>query len=255
VLVLCAAAIPQGQPDAGFDPAIFKAPPARYRGHAMWNFNLTTINEKDVVSGIQDMAKLNYGVSSLKPADGRSRARAWPSSATNTFASITSPSKRPSGKAWRWCSTTITPFPPAPWAAKCSRSIRAHNLNMAEKDVTRPADAQLAIPKSIYIGAVLMNHDTFELVDVSNRKQQDHVSCRAPKGNWRPMVFYLAEGQTRVVDYLDEKAMTAFISFTYDQYAKNFGNEFGKLITQTFYDEPLHAPRRPDVDTGIQRRF
>ena len=44
-----------------FDPAIFKAPPAQYRGHAMWNFNLATLNEKAVISGIQEMAKLNYG--------------------------------------------------------------------------------------------------------------------------------------------------------------------------------------------------
>jgi hypothetical protein len=32
-----------------------------YRGHAMWNFNLSTLNEASVVSGIQEMAKLNYG--------------------------------------------------------------------------------------------------------------------------------------------------------------------------------------------------
>ena len=44
-----------------FDPAIFKAPPAMYRGHAMWNFNLSTLNEASVISGIQEMAKLNYG--------------------------------------------------------------------------------------------------------------------------------------------------------------------------------------------------
>ena len=44
-----------------FDPAIFRNPPARYRGHAMWNFNLTNLNENAVVSGIQEMAKLNYG--------------------------------------------------------------------------------------------------------------------------------------------------------------------------------------------------
>ncbi len=62
-LLLTTAASPQNPPaaDPAFDPAIFKTPPARYRGHAMWNFNLTTLNEKDVVSGIQDMAKLNYG--------------------------------------------------------------------------------------------------------------------------------------------------------------------------------------------------
>src|SRR5690242_20889791 len=44
-----------------FDPAIFKSPPAEYRGHAMWNFNLPTLNEKSVIAGIQDIAKLNYG--------------------------------------------------------------------------------------------------------------------------------------------------------------------------------------------------
>src|SRR5215831_5507612 len=44
-----------------FDPAAFKAPPAAYRGHAMWSFPLNTLNEKYVVDGIHEMAKLNYG--------------------------------------------------------------------------------------------------------------------------------------------------------------------------------------------------
>lgn len=30
-----------------FDPAIFKSPPAQFRGHAMWSFNLT--DRKSVV--------------------------------------------------------------------------------------------------------------------------------------------------------------------------------------------------------------
>src|ERR1700677_1833171 len=49
------------QPDGDFNPKIFETPPAMYRGHAMWNFNLTTLNEHDIIAGIQDMAKLNYG--------------------------------------------------------------------------------------------------------------------------------------------------------------------------------------------------
>jgi hypothetical protein len=54
---------PQNQPstDPAFDAAIFKSPPTAYRGHAMWNFNLTALNEKDVIAGIEEMAKLNYG--------------------------------------------------------------------------------------------------------------------------------------------------------------------------------------------------
>src|SRR6266446_1407994 len=46
---------------AQFDAAVFKSPPAQYRGHAMWSFPLSTLNETSIVSGIQEMAKLNYG--------------------------------------------------------------------------------------------------------------------------------------------------------------------------------------------------
>ena len=49
-----------GQP-AEFDAAVFKALPAQYRGHAMGSFPLTTLNESYVISGIQEMARLNYG--------------------------------------------------------------------------------------------------------------------------------------------------------------------------------------------------
>jgi hypothetical protein len=42
---------------AQFDPAIFKTPPAQYRGHAMWSFPLSTLNENYIVSGIREMAK------------------------------------------------------------------------------------------------------------------------------------------------------------------------------------------------------
>jgi hypothetical protein len=52
------------------------------------------------------------------------------------------------------------------------------------------------------------------------------------------MVFYLAEGRSRVVDYLDAQAMDTFIAMTYEKYQENFGKYFGNLITQTFYDEP-----------------
>lgn len=29
---------------AEFDPAVFQSPPAQYRGHAMWSFPLSTLN-------------------------------------------------------------------------------------------------------------------------------------------------------------------------------------------------------------------
>ena len=50
------------QPAASsFDPAIFLRPPASYRGHAMWSFPLNALTDQYVISGIQEMARLNYG--------------------------------------------------------------------------------------------------------------------------------------------------------------------------------------------------
>ena len=121
----------------------------------------------------------------------------------------------------------------------------AKSLEMTEKDVTGPARVELEIPQGIYIGSVMMNRDTFELVDVSDRRAKDRLVCQAPKGNWKVMAFYLSEGKARVVDYLDETAMNAFISMTYEKYQENFGSYFGNLIKETFYDEPAmhHADR------------
>ena len=61
-LLFAVAAAAFAQPAArNFDPAVFKAPPAAYRGHAMWSFPLANLNENYILSGIQEMAKLNYG--------------------------------------------------------------------------------------------------------------------------------------------------------------------------------------------------
>ena len=85
----------------------------------------------------------------------------------------------------------------------------AKSLNMTEQDVTGPKRIDLAIPEGIYMGSVLMNRDTHELVDVSDRGKAGHLIAQVPKGNWKAMAFYLVEGKAQVVDYLDPKAMTA----------------------------------------------
>ena len=55
---------------AQFDPATFLSPPVQYRGHAMWSFPLSTLNESYITSGIDEMAKLNYGGFFIEPGGG-----------------------------------------------------------------------------------------------------------------------------------------------------------------------------------------
>jgi len=260
-----------------FDPAIFKAPPAMYRGHAMWNFNLSTLNEASVISGIQEMARLNYGGFFIEAGGGPT---------TGLSEAYLKMFRRPqnnqgvvflSDEYFRFYKIALEEakkqglevvlyddyaFPTGTVAglfySKHPQYV-AKSLDMTEKDVTGPARAELAIPTGIYMGAVMMNRDTFDLVDVSGHRTGDRLVCQVPKGNWKVMAFFLTEGKARVVDYLDETAMSAFISMTYQKYQDNLGSYFGNLITQTFYDEPSmhHADRMwtPDYNAGFQKKY
>ena len=117
---------------------------------------------------------------------------------------------------------------------------------MVEKDVTGPAKADLAIPEGTYVGAVMMNRDTFERVDVSDRRAQgNRLVCQVPKGNWKVMAFYLKPRNAseipqigRVVDYLDEAAMDAYLSLECDKFYAHLKEYFGNVINEMFYDEP-----------------
>lgn len=265
--------------EADFDPAIFLHPPAKYRGHAMWNFNLTTLNENGVVSGIEELAKLNYGGFFIEagggPTTGLSQAylKMFPRRRSSDQGVVFL-----SDEYFRYYRLALEEakklglevilyddysFPTGTVAGQMYSQYPqyiAKTLNMAEEDITGPSKADLQVPNGIYVGSVLMNRDNFDLLDVSDKKTAtNHIICQAPKGRWKLMSFYLVVGRTRVVDYLDETAMTQFISMTYEKYNKNFGQYFGNLITQTFYDEPaMHQADRtwtPDFNTNFQKRY
>jgi hypothetical protein len=263
-LAALAALFAQSQPArSDFDPTVFKSPPAAYRGHAMWRFNLTTLNEKAVIEGIEEMAKLNYGgffiEASGGPTTGLSEAylqtfRRPPSSQGVVFGSdeyfrfyhlALEEAKKQGLEVILYDDYS---FPTGTVAGQLYSKYPEHvakNLNMAERDATGPTKIELAIPKGIYVGAVMMNRATFEVRDISDHRTDSQVTVEVPPGEWKVMAFYLTEGKARVVDYLDPKAMTAFMSLTYEKYFSHFGSYFGNLITQTFYDEPSmhHADR------------
>ena len=245
-----------------FDPAVFKSPPAEFRGHAMWNFHLPTLNENAVISGIQEMAKLNYGGFFIE-AGGRGgqpgQGVTFLSDQYFRFYKLALEEAKKQGLEvilyddYAFPTGTVG----GQMAAQFPQYL-AKNLNMAEQDVAGPANTTLSVPQGIYLGSVMMNRDTFELVDVSDRKTGDRVVCQVPKGRWKVMAFYLA-GKARVVDYLDETAMTQFIKMTYQKYQDNFGSYFGNLIKQTFYDEPSmhHADRMwtPNFNAEFRKKY
>ena len=172
-MVLLAAGLSAQNAANQFDPAIFKAPPAEYRGHAMWNFNLPTLNENAVVSGIQEMAKLNYGGFFIE-AGGRPQPGQGVAFLSDEYFRLYKVALEEAKKqGLEVILYDDYAFPTGTVGGQMASQFPqyvAKSLNMAEKDVTGPASVELAIPQGIYMGAVMMNRDTFELVDVSDRK-------------------------------------------------------------------------------------
>jgi hypothetical protein len=161
----------QSQPsDRDFDAATFKSPPAAYRGHAMWNFNLTTLNEKDVVAGIQEMAKLNYGGFFIEAGGRPQPGKGVPFLSDEYFRYYKLAIEEAKRQGLEMVLYDDYAFPTGTVGGQMLEKYPqyvAHSLNMAEKDITGPSAAEVAVPQGIYIGAVLMNRDTFELQDVS----------------------------------------------------------------------------------------
>jgi hypothetical protein len=121
----------------------------------------------------------------------------------------------------------------------------AKSLEIAEKRFSGPGTAELEVPAGIYIGAVMMNMDTFERVDVSkNLSGNNIIRCKIPKGNWNLMGFYLnsefrpASQKGGFVDYLSREAVAKYIDLNFGPYYSHLKEYFGNVIKRTIYDEP-----------------
>ena len=249
------------------DPAVFKEPPAEFRGHAMWGFNLTGTTEQRIVSGIQGMAKQNMGGIVPEPSGGStaglpddylkatgrkpvSEGIVYLSEEYFKFYRLALEEARKNGleivlyDEWRYPTGMVN----GQLYAKYPQHV-AKSLEMTEKNVTGPAKTELAVPANLYVGAVMMNRDTYELVDISSQGTPGKtLVARVPKGNWKVMVFYLdptirpASEKGAFVDYLDSTAMDAFISISYQKIFDHVGEFFGKEIKFSFWDEPAMHP-------------
>ena len=125
----------------------------------------------------------------------------------------------------------------------------AKSLEKVERDVTGPAPTTLGIPAGITLGAVRMNLDSRELVDISAEIKGASLVSTVPAGRWKVMAFYLnpkaSLGQgnkSGYVDYLDPEAVKAYISISYQPHYDHLKRYFGTVLKITQYDEPaMHS--------------
>ena len=128
----------------------------------------------------------------------------------------------------------------------------AKSLEKIEEDISGPKPTIITFPEDgMILGAVRMNLDNRELVDVSDEITNRQLNCTVPEGHWKVMGFYLdpkaSLGQGRksgYVDYLDKKAVQTYISLVYQSHYDHLKPYFGNVLQITHFDEPaMHVTR------------
>jgi hypothetical protein len=112
-------------------------------------------------------------------------------------------------------------------------------LDMLAADVDGPKEFTQAVPAGKLMGAVAMEAATRKRIDITAAVKDGALRWDVPAGQWKVMIFTcVRDGGGGLVDYLDPKAVEAFISLTYQAYHDAMPGHFGTTIDSAFYDEP-----------------
>ncbi len=251
--------------EGAIDYAQFKEPPAEYRGIGWMRFNLSNMSEEGVIENVQTYVKRDSWGSFMIQASGGSTAGL-------SEAYMRGSKRKSSDQGIQYLSEEYfkyyrlaieeglkNKFPlstlydewnyPSGMAGGLFYTkypdLTGKSLELEEKNLTGPAKTEMAVPEGAYVGAVMMNLDTHQRIDVSERKtDKNAVEVQVPEGHWKIMVFYLksafrpASQKGGAVDYLDREAVAKYIALSFDPYYEHLKEYFGTVIKRTMYDEP-----------------
>lgn len=289
IAILLTGCARQSSPEAAFrfDPAVFKDPPAQYRGSAMWGFSLAKDTEASIISGVQELKKNHYGgfFAVVHQAGTKNLDPAYVKQAKPFFGLTEGGVEYLSPEFFKLYRTAVEEgrkqgltfifyddyfFPTGTVCGQLYKKYPEHmakRLEMVERDASGPAKVQLEVPKGTFMGAVMMNRDTFERTDISsNKDDHNRVVCDLPAGKWKVMAFYLDhEAALKIrnpglMDYLDEAAVETFLSLSYDRFYSELKQYFGNTIRMAFYDEPsMHwmdgQTWTPKFNQGFEKKY
>lgn len=135
-------------------------------------------------------------------------------------------------------------FPSGMAGGKMERLYPEHTrkrLDKVEKLVKWRMRYRDILPGGVLMSAVGMHTETLERVDLRPFIKNNQLEWQVPNGSWKIMYFMLVTEGTHkkylMTDYLDPTAVEHLLSLTYDEYARRFGDNFGKTIQTVFFDD------------------
>jgi hypothetical protein len=126
-----------------------------------------------------------------------------------------------------------------------------------------PVPDRVSIPPGTLLAAVAVHAESHERLDLTSLVVDDTLCWVAPGGGWSLQLFCVVTSEAQggpqdyhaVVDYLDPVAVRQFIDVTYEAYARQLGEHFGKTITTTFFDDVGIYSAERTWGAGIAERF
>lgn len=88
------------------------------------------------------------------------------------------------------------------------------------------------------MAVVAMDTVSNKRISLTDKIADNTVVWKVPSGAWKVICFLCVKDGDPNVDYLDPEAVKYFVAETHDAYYKHFPEAFGRVITETFFDEP-----------------
>lgn len=112
-------------------------------------------------------------------------------------------------------------------------------LDKHEYPLTAGASCDIELPhEGRIMSLVAMDSLTLEIRPLSGRIAHGRIRWTPPAGSWKLLCFTCVKDGDPNVDYLDPDAVRLFVEDTHQRYYDRFPEAFGKVITETFCDEP-----------------
>ncbi|MEO0735085.1 MAG: glycosyl hydrolase, partial [Bacteroidota bacterium] len=117
----------------------------------------------------------------------------------------------------------------------------AKRLDKIEKAIRGGTRIRESVPAGKLLGVVALDTTTYESIDLRSLITDDELDWTAPPGNWQLMYFVSVTDKPhkkyRTVDFLNPEAVERYLTLTYDEYYRRFGDYFGNTIKVSFFDD------------------
>ena len=230
---------------AQIDEKRFMEPDSKYRPVPLWFWNNTAVERNELINQFRQMIQRDgYGGCGILPFGGDFKPEYLSDAYFDRYGAVVEEAKSLGATMSLYDEYG---FPSGSMGAINGDGVPRFMNKYPDRTVKRldkmeyPAEAPLfeaELPEGKLMAAVAMDTLTGERRSLRPYVQGERLRWQVPGGAWKVMLFVCVKDGDPNVDYLSPEAVRLFVKETHQAYYDRFGEYFGNVITETFFDEP-----------------